>query len=231
MGAARKVFRIEQSAAARLEPSVEASQAGLHYAEIARELAALRAAIAAAAASSPQTNSKAPGGETGRLTSELNLIAGAIRGGESESLQNERVEPRSLPASRISHELSAVVNGTELATQKILGAAEDIDSAANSLSAALDGRHEQDLAQDIQDMVIQIFEACNFQDLIGQRLANVMATLKFVEEHITCVLDEIQTASAAARHNGAQALHGPRLDGDAGHVTQDEVDAMFISRR
>jgi len=35
---------------------------------------------------------------------------------------------------------------------------------------------------------VQIFEACNFQDLTGQRVAHVMATLKFVEEHVARLL-------------------------------------------
>ena len=42
----------------------------------------------------------------------------------------------------------------------------------------------QGLAHDIQDRVVQIFEACNFQDLTGQRVAKVVATLKFIEEHV-----------------------------------------------
>ena len=132
---------------------------------------------------------------------------------------------------RIAHELNAVVEGTERATQKILAAAEEIDAAANNLSAALDGRIEQGLAQDIQDLVIKIFEACNFQDLIGQRVAKVLATLNFVEDHIGLVLEELKTASASRQRHGASALHGPRLDGDPGHASQDDVDAMFVSGR
>ena len=115
-----------------------------------------------------------------------------------------------------------MVSGTEQATQKILAAAEEIDIAANNLSAAFNGKIEQGVAQDIQDLVIQIFEACNFQDLIGQRVAKVLTAMKFVEDHIARVLEEIKTASVAAA-----ALHGPRLDGDRGHASQDDIDAMF----
>jgi hypothetical protein len=39
------------------------------------------------------------------------------------------------------------------------------------------------------------------------------------------VLEEIKTASAVA-----SALHGPRLEGDAGHASQDDIDAMFGNR-
>jgi len=231
MAEPRKIFRIEETAAARLKPSVAAAHDGLRYAEIMEELRALRAALAASALASPLRDSMH--GETSRLSSELNLIAGAIRGGG-----NDPSEAPAPPAAagtpgkampRVAHELNAVVEGTERATQKILAAAEEIDAAANNLSAALNGRIEQGLAQDIQDLVIKIFEACNFQDLIGQRVAKVLATLNFVEDHIGRVLEEIKTASASRRRYGA--LHGPRLDGDPGHASQDEVDAMFGTRR
>ena len=79
--------------------------------------------------------------------------------------------------TRIADELDAVTAGTAQATQKILAAAEEIDQLADNLSAALKGRLEQELAQDIADSVLRIFEACNFQDMIGQRVAKVMKTL------------------------------------------------------
>ena len=49
-----------------------------------------------------------------------------------------------------------------------------LDQAANTLSASIKSTHEQGLAHDIQDRVVQIFEACNFQDLTGQRISKVM---------------------------------------------------------
>lgn len=229
MGEARRVFRIEQTAAARLDPCVDAAQDGLRHTEIMRELGEIRSALAAAAPRRPRTATAR--GENARLISELGLIAAAIRGngrGEGEPQDRHGEVRLPLATARTTHELNAVVDGTEQATQKILAAAERIDVAANNLSAALDGKIEQGMAQDIQDLVIQIFEACNFQDLIGQRIAKIMATLKFIEDHIARVLDEIKVAS---ERNGRPALHGPRLDTDSGHVSQGDVDAMFVSRR
>jgi len=234
MGEPRKLFRIEETNAARLQPRVEPVRDGSHLADIMRELRELRATLAGSAP--PRATSAASSGEAGRLRSELNLIAGAIRGGNAAhgpyadaAAAFGSADNRTMP--RIAHELNAVVEGSERATQKILTAAEEIDVTANNLSAALDGRIEQGLAQDIQDLVIKIFEACNFQDLIGQRVAKVLATLDFVEDHIARVLEEIKTASAGPRRDGATALYGPRLDGDVGHASQDDVDAMFGTRR
>ena len=222
----RKIFRIEQTGAAQLEQAAENMQSGLPYGEIMRELRALRAALSVAAPLRGDANGERSDGRVTQLATDLNLIAGAIRGNCTAAAAAETGKQGGTcgeaPLSRIDSELLAVVSGTEQATQKILTAAEEIDIAANNLSAALSGKIEQGLAQDIQDLVIQIFEACNFQDLIGQRVAKVLTAMKFVEAHIARVLEEIKTASVAAA-----ALHGPRLDGDRGHASQDDIDAMF----
>ncbi len=226
MAEPRKVFRIEQTAADRLDAAVEGAQAGLRHAELMQQLRALQAMLTAAAGGRmerPAPRATLPGAE--RITSELSLIHEAISGEADEARPRGGRHGSSM--TRIAHELDAVVNTAEQATQRILAAAEEIDQAAGSLAAALKGKHEQGLAQDIQDLVIKIFEACNFQDLAGQRVAKVLATMNFVEEHITRVLDEIKRAPSAARLDGTQYLHGPRLDFDGGHATQDDIDVMF----
>jgi chemotaxis protein CheZ len=228
MAAPRKVFRIEETPNARLAD--DGAEASLRHAEIMQtqilqELAALRSAYAAptSSASRSDMSSDLAGAATGRLTSELHLIADRLAGGNA----GDSDDVAAVPLTRIANELLAVTDGTEQATQKILAAAEEIDQLANNLSAALKGKIEQGLAQDIQDFVLRIFEACNFQDLIGQRVDKVMTTLKFVEDHITSVLDEIKTMSAGTSADGAQYLHGPRLEHDTGHVSQLDIDAIF----
>jgi chemotaxis protein CheZ len=232
MAEPRKVFRIERTASARLEEAAATAQAGLRSAEILREMRALRAALAALAPNGSRAVAAGHGDVT-RLTSELNKIAGAIAGedaggGAANGPDSEDAGP---PLSRIEHELHAVVSGSEQATQKILASAEEIDTAANNLSATLSGRIEQEAAQDIRDLVIKIYEACNFQDLVGQRVAKVSAALKVVEDHIARVLEEIKTASATVRRGDGHALYGPQLDGDRGHASQSDIDAMFGGRR
>jgi chemotaxis protein CheZ len=134
-------------------------------------------------------------------------------------------------AARASRELDAVVQSTERATQQILDAAEGIDEAANTLSATLRHEHELVLTSDIREHVVRIFEACNFHDLSGQRIAKVLATLRFVEDRVTRMM-EIWAGSAALRSCAAPIsdrpfVNGPKLDGDGGHATQQEIDAMF----
>jgi chemotaxis protein CheZ len=221
----RKIFRIEEKAASRLGGQSTDAQAPQRHAELIQEIAALRAMLAAMA-SRPSDGSAAPrNGAAARLASELNLIAGAF-GGEFERSRAAGPDTAMPPITRIAHELEEVVHSTERATQKVLAAAEEIDQVANNLAVALKGKFEQGLARDIQDLVIRIFEACNFQDLAGQRIAKVLATLNFVEDRVTRMLEEIKNPGAA-RRDGAQYLHGPRLEIDSGHVSQADIDEMF----
>jgi chemotaxis protein CheZ len=137
--------------------------------------------------------------------------------------------------AKMTRQLDAVAESAERATEQILDAAEAIEDAANSLAASLKREQEQALALDIRDSVLRIFEACNFQDLSGQRIVKVLATVKFIEERIAHMIAvwggidafEDYTAAAVAERDRSARLHGPKLAGDDGHATQADVDAMF----
>src|SRR5205814_926957 len=82
----------------------------------------------------------------------------------------------------------------------------------------------------------QMIEACNFQDLTGQRIAKVVATLKFIESHIARMIDiwgglesfkDVTPEAIAAREGERALLNGPRLKDETGHAGQDEIDALF----
>ncbi len=87
--------------------------------------------------------------------------------------------------AKVTGELGAVVGGTEQATQQILEAAEAIDQAASAL-VKVDSADQQAQSEPrtSRNASSAIFEACNFQDLTGQRISKVMTTMKFIEQHI-----------------------------------------------
>ncbi len=215
MGEPRKIFRIEEIAATRRTVSAEDASAIPGYTEIMRELSALRALIIPSPPSAAADGPQRAGVE--RLASALALVHDVLRGTQHEHSRHHD----QAPMTRIAHELEAVSKGSEEATQKILAAAEDIDQAADNLAAALKDEIDCGLAQDIRDRVVQIFEACNFQDLTSQRVAKVMTALKEVEAEIARALAQI------APPHAAPAVHGPRLESDSGHVSQREIDIMF----
>jgi chemotaxis protein CheZ len=216
MAGPRKVFRIEETGGLRIEPQDDDPHTPRH-AELMEELSALRVMLANA----PARQHAPRHDDIGRLTTELRLIRAAIGEAVHEHDGRNGSRSSSAPEVHVASELKAVMQGSEQATQKILAAAEDIDQAANNLSAALKDDLEQGLSQDIRDRVLQIFEACNFQDLTSQRVAKVLASLGRLEHQIARALEELKRVAAAP------PAHGPSLPGDRGHVSQSDVDFLF----
>jgi chemotaxis protein CheZ len=105
--------------------------------------------------------------------------------------------------ARAAGELGAAVEGMEKGTQTILKSAESIDDSAKALAAALKTDYERGLAHDIQDRVVQVYEACNFQDLSGQRIGKVIATLHRVEHELAAMLERCGAAGTPARPQAA----------------------------
>ena len=135
---------------------------------------------------------------------------------------------------RMAHaagKLGAAVEGMEKATEKILKSAEVIDDSARALTATLKDDYKRGLAQEIQDHVVKIYEACNFQDLSGQRIGNVIETLNTIEDQVEGMLerhkDRPANAPAAKPVASHGLLNGPRLDGDSGHTNQSDIDVLF----
>ena len=127
-------------------------------------------------------------------------------------------------------ELGAAVESMETATQKILKSTEGVDDNARALGAALTNDYERSLAQDIQEQVVHIYEACNFQDLAGQRIGKVIEMLGMVEAQLTAMAARCNggnVAPATSAQNDGGLINGPKLDGAAGHVSQRDIDMLF----
>ncbi|NRG19873.1 protein phosphatase CheZ [Rhizobiales bacterium] len=175
-------------------------------------------------------------GEAVKLKAELDAIYDAIGETKREIATLHRTTGSDQQEMcRVTDELDAVVLGTEGATENILASAEYIDETANVLSARLKGQDQQ-LVNDIQERVIQIFENCNFQDLTGQRITKVVAAMRFIEERIVKMMEiwggiesfkEIDGETMPAREGDAALLNGPALDTDEGVASQDDIDALF----
>jgi chemotaxis protein CheZ len=136
--------------------------------------------------------------------------------------------------ARAAGELAAAIESMETATQKVLASVEAIDDCARVLVSALSDDYHHGLAQDIQDHVVRVYEACNFQDLAGQRIGKVIATLVMVEEQLAVMIEScnsvdnaVQPDKAARSGPSSDLLNGPRLDGAGGHASQQDIDLMF----
>jgi len=136
--------------------------------------------------------------------------------------------------ARAGDELRAAVDGMDYATQKILKSVEIIDEIARSLTASLKDDYKCSLAQEIQDHVVQIYEACNFQDIAGQRIGNVIGTMTMAKDQVAAMIDRRngvdgrnETPGSAKPASERGLLNGPKLDGDSGHTSQNDIDALF----
>jgi chemotaxis protein CheZ len=240
----RKVFRIEQMNPAHVPApagngamssgATSGGISGLQQHEIITELKALRDLIERriTPAADLDAGQFGPSGLR-QLKDETDSIQRAIARTKQEIATLHFGAFNTHGQARATQELDAVVDGTERATQQILEAAETIEEAANSLSASVKGEQDRALAQDIRDCVIRVFEACNFQDISGQRIAKVLATLKFIEDRIAHMLEIWGGSEVLRDYSPTQGqaekkfLHGPKLDGDQDHASQEDVDAMF----
>ncbi len=250
----RKRFRIEEVVGGMPSADVVEGDTGPMHDEIMAELRAIRAQMAGASRSAATATIdasvtrevaeahalletyRAQIEQCEKLKVELDLIHDAIDRTKREIAVLHGKSFNGEEMAKVNGELGAVVGGTEQATQQILEATESIDQAASALSKVTSLDQQQRLAEEIQERVISIFEACNFQDLTGQRISKVMGTMKFIENHINVMMeiwggvDAIKAHAPAIidnREGDAKLLNGPKLEGDAGHASQDDIDALF----
>ncbi|MCZ0737160.1 protein phosphatase CheZ [Phreatobacter sp. AB_2022a] len=240
MRASKKAFRIESfSQPADIAwPMADGTPAGAGHLEIMAELKSLRALIQPAEEVSRQMIEayRSEMQEALKLKAELDSIYSAINQTKHEIATLHVSGFQGKQMTRVTHELDAIVSGTEEATEGILSAAETIDQIAGQLAAKLKSQQDRGAVDDIQQKIITIFEHCNFQDLTGQRITKVVNTLKFIEERIVRMMDiwggidsfrDVSVEAMAEATGDAGLVNGPKLQGEAGHASQDEIDALF----
>ena len=165
---------------------------------------------------------------------EIARLANYIRDAKKEIFSiatNNNNEPAIIDAS--AH-LDEVIKHTEEATNSIMDAVDGIQNAA----AGIGGEKEQS----ILDATTRIYEACNFQDVTGQRIRKVIKLLENIEQRID-KLNELfgndnEIAAAAVVHNAKAdnvempaddkaLMNGPQLASQA--ASQADIDALFAS--
>jgi chemotaxis regulatin CheY-phosphate phosphatase CheZ len=129
-----------------------------------------------------------------------------------------------------SEELDSVVQATEAATSDILACAERIQEVAWTL-------REQGLEAEVCDLLdakaTEVYTACSFQDLTGQRTRKVIGVLRYLEERINAMiaiwgLDGAMAAESAetrAVETGKALLNGPAKPGQG--LDQADVDMVM----
>lgn len=161
-----------------------------------------------------------------KFYAELEELASYIRHAKEEIAE---IKPKEISASHIPHatdELDAVVGATEDATNKIMDQCDVISAIAGECSP----EHSEKLIA----CTTHIFEACNFQDITGQRITKVVQTLKYIDGKIAALMkalgeelgrEEIEHLKDATDDAEKALLNGPQLPHKA--IDQDAIDKLL----
>lgn len=228
MPAIRKRYRVESTARITVAPSPPRRERARSEQESACDPASGKPAVDGGGAWDPSH-------PLGDLGEDLYAMRAAIVTTKREIGEIQRSPSGSDGMHRAAGELDAVFTAAERATTTILGAVEEIELSASILRSPASETARQDAAAAIEERVLLVYEACNFQDIAGQRIRKVLATLRFVEERLDRVIAAWNEAAPSAGKGGQAAgagdpstlLRGPGLPDDEGFVSQSEVDAFF----
>lgn len=183
-----------------------------------------------------------------QLHHELSALAKFIEDARREvnSIRPSDIADTHIPNA--TDELGAIVGATEEATSTILDSCEKIEKLGEKMP--------KEVATEVLGSITRIYEACNFQDLTGQRIRKVVNTLEIIDKKVndliaafsdkdfsfTKPVTDTAPGSPGSQGSGApppktetppskmadsDLLHGPQLPEEA--KRQAEIDAILAS--
>lgn len=156
--------------------------------------------------------------------------------------RKDHIADRELPDAE--SQLDAIVRMTEQATGKIMDACDQLNMFHTDVRErliAMDPPLDPDALAGVDDAMAQaqtsvthIYEACNFQDITGQRIQKVVKLLKDIERKVLKMVvtlglaehnDDWDESTKAELSEDAKLLNGPSIPGQG--LEQDEIDALL----
>lgn len=171
------------------------------------------------------------GDETEKIASELRELLTFIGAAKTElvGMQPKSLSHRDIPDA--GEQLDAIVAATDDAANTIMDAADTVGQMASEL--------EGDMAEKLETVSTELFQASSFQDLTGQRITKVTRTLNHLEERLSALAEaigddyvapaeeEIDVDDEGVAVNDEDLLHGPQLEGEGN--SQAEIDAILAA--
>ena len=153
------------------------------------------------------------------LLGEVHALAECITCARRDltALGADDIVARHVPAA--TEELDAIILHTAAATDTILDVCEQLE-----LDMADEAGHGV-----VSSATRQIYEACSFQDITGQRVSKVVQTLLTVEARVQAILRVFGQPSpfAPAETVSHTLLNGPQHERDA--INQGTIDALLAT--
>tara|TARA_R110002096_G_scaffold435927_1_gene664303 strand:+ start:68367 stop:69017 length:651 start_codon:yes stop_codon:yes gene_type:complete len=168
--------------------------------------------------------------ESLQMKDELKNLLSYIEQAKTEiaSLRPKEYSANKIPEA--SNELDAIVQGTEAAAEKIMDSADEISELAEKC--------DDEVKAKLEEISTNLFEASGFQDITGQRVSKVVATLGHLEDKLSALADAIGDNDVDEavdedekfdKDYDAMAnedfLNGPQLEDEA--QDQAAIDALF----
>ena len=169
-----------------------------------------------------------------KLYAEVEALSRYIDEAKQEltELRPDEIRDEHLP--KATDELEAIVGATEQATNTILESMETLEEVAENL--------DENTSDKITGAVTQVYEACNFQDITGQRITKVVKALQEIENKVDQMLEAFGEEAARQRRerkeesasdkpaeagatSEADLLNGPSDDRDS--VSQEDIDRLL----
>ena len=264
--AKRKVFSVERRAQER-EYHIQSPAAGrdampsfassafedtllAEIASLRTEISEIRTAVEGATPTLLQKSKASEPGDQSDLTNEIDHelrieIAQMVRSiGKAKAQIAAIKHPMSAEDQMhtASLQLDTIVQTTETATNEIMEASDSIEGILKQIHGfTLDDTEVHELIDQASSQLISIIEACSFQDLTGQRINQVVKTLRFIESRILAMIDiwggldafndlplpedESGDSGIGSPDQEEGLLNGPAL-GNQG-LSQDDIDALF----
>jgi chemotaxis protein CheZ len=159
------------------------------------------------------------------LLSEVEALGRTIASAKAEiaALRVDDITDNHIPFA--TDELDAIVEHTATATNAILNSCETLDDVGSSLTG--------EPATRLQDATTRIYEACSFQDITGQRINKVVATLKTIEAKVAQIVATFSSSNReapiemTAKAAEPALLNGPQHPSVA--MGQSEIDKLLAS--
>ena len=168
-----------------------------------------------------------------RLRQELGGLLRYIQRVRQEIAAIHRPADEDYQFASMGEQLDAIVKATERATNTIMEATENTQDAVAELRQMLTGADQIALLDRIVDDGNNVFEACSFQDITGQRVHKVVKSVTYVEERVTALVDiwgedelaAIEVPADREKSADEQLVSGPQMEGEG--LSQDDIDKLF----
>lgn len=133
----------------------------------------------------------------------------------------------------MGEQMDAIVRATESATNTIMEATESSEDAIAKLGPLLADADQIALLDIISNNAGNVFEACSFQDITGQRVSRVAKSIVYVEERLNTLMmlmgvdevNRIEVEPAREKSEDEALLNGPQIEGR--RLMQSDIDKLF----